>query len=221
MKGNPKRKNERKFPELVSIVSRLRGLHGCPWDKAQDTHSLKPYLIEESYELMSALDDGDEEHIKEELGDLLLQIMLLSRIYEEKRSFSVYDVIESLSKKLVHRHPHVHPGRGVHTLRPLQRQPLPGHLSLVRSFPGRPGPYDHHGLRSFSAISGSNTATAATMSTVAIPAMKKVGYPVKMMFLVGAGRLSGGARGARTGQFLKRKCHMKPYEILVVSPICF
>jgi len=107
MKGNPKRKNDQKFPELVSIVSRLRGRHGCPWDKAQDANSLKPYLIEESYELLSALDSGNEEHVKEELGDLLLQIMLLSRIYEEKGSFSVYDVIDSISWKLVHRHPHV------------------------------------------------------------------------------------------------------------------
>jgi tetrapyrrole methylase family protein/MazG family protein len=93
------------FEGLVRIMGSLR--ERCPWDIKQTRESLKPYLIEETYELLEAIEAGEPERIREELGDLLLQIVFQSRIAEERGEFNISDVIETISEKMVTRHPHV------------------------------------------------------------------------------------------------------------------
>jgi tetrapyrrole methylase family protein / MazG family protein len=93
--------------ELLAIMDKLRSEKGCPWDKEQTRASLKPYLIEEAYELYEAIEENDPEKIKEELGDLLFQIVFQCRIAKEKAEFEISDVIEAIGKKMVTRHPHV------------------------------------------------------------------------------------------------------------------
>lgn len=95
------------FKSLVQIVERLRGPDGCPWDKAQTHSSLKPYLLEESYELFEAIDIGDLNEIKQELGDVLLQVMLHSQIAADNGAFDLGQVIKILNEKMIRRHPHV------------------------------------------------------------------------------------------------------------------
>jgi tetrapyrrole methylase family protein/MazG family protein len=95
------------FDTLEKIVARLRAPDGCPWDRAQSHASLKPYLIEEAYEVLQALDEENTEKLCEELGDLLLQILLHAQIAKEAKEFSIRDVIKSISTKLIRRHPHV------------------------------------------------------------------------------------------------------------------
>ena len=94
------------FDRLKNIIDRLRDPGGCPWDKRQTHESLKPYLVEECYEVIQAIDEGGEK-LREELGDLLLQVMLHSRIESEQRVFDINAVMDGLSDKLVRRHPHV------------------------------------------------------------------------------------------------------------------
>jgi len=95
------------FRELLNIMEKLRAEKGCPWDKEQTRESLKPFILEETYELIEAIDDGDPEKIKEELGDLLFQIVFQSQIAKEKKEFEISDVIEKIVKKMIARHPHV------------------------------------------------------------------------------------------------------------------
>jgi tetrapyrrole methylase family protein / MazG family protein len=95
------------FQALVDLMAKLRGPDGCPWDRKQTPESLKPFLIEECYEVVDALDDGSPDKIKEELGDLLFQIMFHARIAEEQGSFTIDDVIVTSIEKMVRRHPHV------------------------------------------------------------------------------------------------------------------
>jgi len=92
---------------LVNIVSRLRAPDGCPWDRQQTHASIKPYLIEEAYEVLQALDDENSTKICEELGDLLLQILLHAQISSESGQFNIGDVILGIATKLIHRHPHI------------------------------------------------------------------------------------------------------------------
>lgn len=95
------------FQELLRIMEALRSEKGCPWDKEQTRESLKPFIIEEAYELIEAIDENDSEKIKEELGDLLFQIIFQCQIANEKKEFKISDVIEKISKKMIARHPHV------------------------------------------------------------------------------------------------------------------
>ena len=95
--------------ELLDIMARLRGPSGCPWDREQTEQTLKKYLIEEAYEVLEAIEGRNPEKLKEELGDLLLQIVFLSRIAAEKRQFSFTDVVQILVRKLIRRHPHIFP----------------------------------------------------------------------------------------------------------------
>ena len=95
------------FKKLTEIVHILMGEKGCPWDKVQTRESLKPYLVEEVYETLEALDGNNPEEIKEELGDLLYQILFHAKISENKNEFNITDVIESISEKMIRRHPHV------------------------------------------------------------------------------------------------------------------
>jgi MazG family protein len=96
-----------RFDELVEIMRRLRAPDGCPWDREQTLQTLRPFLLEEAYEALEAIDRGDAAELKEELGDLLFEVVFLARISEEAGQFSVADAIESISTKLVRRHPHV------------------------------------------------------------------------------------------------------------------
>jgi len=99
------------FAKLRQIIAKLRGPEGCPWDRKQTHALLKPYLIEECYEVLEALDEGTPQKLCEELGDLLLQIMLHAQIATEAGQFSIDDVIHGISSKLIHRHPHVFGGQ--------------------------------------------------------------------------------------------------------------
>ena len=95
------------FQKLVDIMALLRSKDGCPWDKVQTSESIKPYLIEETYEVIEAIDEGDPAKMKEELGDLLLQIVFHSQIAKDRGEFDINDVIDKISNKMVSRHPHV------------------------------------------------------------------------------------------------------------------
>ncbi len=95
------------FARLVGIMRRLRGPDGCPWDQEQSFASLRRYTLEEAYEVVQAIDDGDPRTLSAELGDLLLQIVFLSQIGAEDGSFTVVDAIEAINDKLIRRHPHV------------------------------------------------------------------------------------------------------------------
>ncbi|HEX9787922.1 MAG TPA: nucleoside triphosphate pyrophosphohydrolase [Candidatus Binatia bacterium] len=101
---------EQKFSELLDVMARLRSETGCPWDKEQTHLSLKTCLLEETYELVDALDDGDPKKLKEELGDVLLQVVFHSQIAAEEGRFSAKDVIGQLTDKLIRRHPYVFAG---------------------------------------------------------------------------------------------------------------
>ena len=95
------------FEELIGVIATLRSENGCPWDREQTHKSLKSTLIEETYETLEAIDAGDPQKLKEELGDLLLNIMLQAQIAAEHKDFDIYAVIETLTEKLIRRHPHV------------------------------------------------------------------------------------------------------------------
>ncbi len=101
------KKREEAFADLIGLMTRLRSKNGCPWDREQTHKSLLPYLIEESYEVLDTIEAGDDERLKEELGDLLLQIVFHAQIARERRKFDIRGVIEHLVKKLKTRHPHV------------------------------------------------------------------------------------------------------------------
>jgi MazG family protein len=96
-----------KFTELVSLIARLRAPGGCPWDREQTHESLKPMLLEEAYEVIEAIDDGDDNEFAGELGDLLLQVVFHADIAAEEGRFTVAEVIERVASKMIRRHPHV------------------------------------------------------------------------------------------------------------------
>jgi len=95
------------FEELVNIVSRLRAPNGCPWDREQTNHTLLPYFVEEVYEFIESIDDGDWDLVKEELGDILLHIVFQASIAEDEKNFQIIDSLDNINKKLINRHPHV------------------------------------------------------------------------------------------------------------------
>jgi tetrapyrrole methylase family protein / MazG family protein len=96
-----------KFAELVELIARLRAPGGCPWDREQTHESLKPNMLEEAYEVVEAIDEGNDEEFAGELGDLLLQVVFHSQIATEEDRFNVAKVIERTVSKMIHRHPHV------------------------------------------------------------------------------------------------------------------
>lgn len=95
------------FERLVAIIKVLRSPGGCPWDIEQTFQSLQPHIIEEAYELAQSMADGDMQSLREELGDVLLHVVMLSNMAAEKQAFNVKDVIDDVTKKMIHRHPHV------------------------------------------------------------------------------------------------------------------
>lgn len=95
------------FTRLVDLMARLRGPGGCPWDHEQTPESLRPYLLEEAYEVLDAIDHGDPAALRDELGDLLLQIVFQSQLAAEAKRFTIADVARAIGDKLERRHPHV------------------------------------------------------------------------------------------------------------------
>ncbi len=95
------------FNEFMEIIRKLRSKEGCPWDREQTHESLKTCLIEECYETLEAIDNKDYQNLSEELGDILLQVALHSVIAEETKEFTIEDVVQGVSEKMIRRHPHV------------------------------------------------------------------------------------------------------------------
>lgn len=93
--------------ELIAVIAKLRAPDGCPWDRVQTHQTLKPNMLEEAYEAVDAIDEGSMPHLREELGDVLLQVLLHSQIASENGNFNIDDVAKELKDKLIHRHPHV------------------------------------------------------------------------------------------------------------------
>src|ERR1051325_5319961 len=95
------------FARLVEIVATLRSPEGCPWDREQTIDSLKPYVLEETYEVLEAIDRGDHEALREELGDFVFEAVFLAQLESEAGHSSIADSLTSIADKLVRRHPHV------------------------------------------------------------------------------------------------------------------
>lgn len=130
------------FQDLVDLMAALRGPGGCPWDRQQTHQSLRPYLLEEAYEVLEAIDTQNHHRLREELGDLLLQVVFHAQIASERGEFIIHDVVAALHDKLVRRHPHVFGGvQGVDTpeevkarwdaLKQQERGPAPSALDGV------------------------------------------------------------------------------------------
>src|SRR5450755_3046670 len=103
---NPETAGE-KFERLVAIMARLRAPGGCPWDREQSFETIKPYLLEETYEVMDAIDRRDWPGLAEELGDLMLQPVFFAQMAAEENKFRIDDSLDAISEKLIRRHPHV------------------------------------------------------------------------------------------------------------------
>jgi len=102
--------NKTGIENLLSIMAQLRAEKGCPWDRQQTMESLKPFVIEEAYEVVDAIDSGDKRKVCEELGDLLLEIVFLAQIGKEEGAFGFEEVVQEINEKLLRRHPHVFGG---------------------------------------------------------------------------------------------------------------
>src|SRR5690348_1487567 len=96
-----------KFQELVDLMARLRAPDGCPWDREQTFDTIKPFLLEETYEVLDAIDARDWRELAEELGDLLLQSVFFSQMAAEEDLFCIDDALDAINQKLIRRHPHV------------------------------------------------------------------------------------------------------------------
>lgn len=108
MKKNPYAKEiAQKFEALVDVLFTLRSESGCPWDRAQSLKDLKQYLLEETYELLQALDQEQELAMREELGDLLFQVVFIAQVMQERGSFTLLEALDQLMQKMIGRHPHV------------------------------------------------------------------------------------------------------------------
>ncbi|MFH1018776.1 MAG: nucleoside triphosphate pyrophosphohydrolase [Pseudomonadota bacterium] len=97
----------REFEKLVEMMRRLRGPGGCPWDREQTSESIAPYCLEEAYEVVDAIEGGERAKLRDELGDLLLQVVFHSQMAKEEGSFDIHDVARAINEKLIRRHPHV------------------------------------------------------------------------------------------------------------------
>ena len=97
----------KEISDLIDVIAKLRAPDGCQWDREQTHKSLRPNMLEEAYEAVDAMDSGDMKHLKEELGDVLLQVVLHAQIASEEGAFNIEDVAKGLKDKLIHRHPHV------------------------------------------------------------------------------------------------------------------
>jgi len=110
-----------KLSKLAGIIIRLRQPDGCPWDRKQTAHTFRAYLVEELHELLEAIDLDDHQLIKEELGDLLFQLLFLNNLYEEQKAFTLDDVLDGITSKMIRRHPHVFGNAKVSSEKELRR----------------------------------------------------------------------------------------------------
>jgi len=131
-----------RFDALVEIIATLRAPDGCPWDRKQSHASLRGNLLSECYEVLEALDEGDADKLRGELGDLLMQIVLHAQIANEDGEFELGEVIEDINKKLIHRHPHVFGSRKVkdaeevmHNWEALKKEEREEGVSMLESVP--------------------------------------------------------------------------------------
>ncbi|MFC1966193.1 nucleoside triphosphate pyrophosphohydrolase [Chloroflexota bacterium] len=132
------------FKTLVDIIARLRAPDGCPWDREQTHASLREYLLEECYEALEALDEGESAKLRDELGDLLLQIVLQAQIAAEAGEFEIGDVVKGINTKLIHRHPHVFgsveakdAGEVAHNWQALKQEERGSGSSILGGVPGQ------------------------------------------------------------------------------------
>ncbi len=132
-----------RFDALVEIIATLRAPDGCPWDRKQTHASLRKNLLSECYEVLEALDEGDADKLRDELGDLLMQIVLHAQIAREAGEFELGEVIENINKKLIHRHPHVFGSKDVkdaeevmHNWEELKEAEREPGVSIMQSVPG-------------------------------------------------------------------------------------
>ena len=109
------------FKKLLGIIARLRSPDGCLWDRRQEKTDVGKYLIEEAYEVLYAIEGGAPEELKEELGDLLFQILFMARIAEEESEFDIVEVINRISEKMIRRHPHVFAGKEVRDVEEIKK----------------------------------------------------------------------------------------------------
>jgi uncharacterized protein YabN with tetrapyrrole methylase and pyrophosphatase domain len=121
-----------RFQQLVGIMRTLRSEHGCAWDRQQTLKTLRPFVLQETYELLDALDRGDHDALKSELGDFLFEAVFLAQICEEEGRFSIADSIQSIADKLIRRHPHIFDPDGKASLTP-KRSSSSGKRSSTRS----------------------------------------------------------------------------------------
>ena len=112
----------KKFDRFINIVRELRSENGCPWDKEQSPDSLKRYLLEETQETIEAINNNNQQHIKDELGDILYVIVLLAQIHNEVNAFDIGDVIDSITDKMIRRHPHVFNDEKIETVAELRKK---------------------------------------------------------------------------------------------------
>ena len=112
----------KKFDRFIDIVRELRSENGCPWDKEQSPDSLKRYLLEETQETIEAINNNNRQHIKDELGDILYVIVLLTQIHDEVNAFDIGDVIDSITAKMIRRHPHVFNDEKIETVAELRKK---------------------------------------------------------------------------------------------------
>jgi len=138
------KETDQKFNKLVETIKRLRQPDGCPWDQKQTVESFRPYLIEELHELLEALDLNDHLHIKEELGDLLFQIIFLNNLYEEQGCFTMSEVIETITDKMIRRHPHVFGSKQFNSEKELRRN-----WNRIKNEEGKGGDDEPKGLFTF------------------------------------------------------------------------
>ena len=136
--------NRDQFATLVAIIAKLRSPGGCPWDRRQTHASLRESLLEECYEVLEALDEGDPEKLRDELGDLLLQIVLQTQIAADNGEFEIGEVIAGINDKLIHRHPHIFGSAEVkdaeevaHNWEALKKEERPEGASILESVPGK------------------------------------------------------------------------------------
>jgi tetrapyrrole methylase family protein / MazG family protein len=109
-------KNIEKLKDLIQLIKKLRAPGGCPWDRQQKQEDIGKYILEEAYEVIDSLDKADPQDLKEELGDLLFQILFLAEINDESEIFSMGDVMDGINKKMIRRHPHVFCDRKVNSV---------------------------------------------------------------------------------------------------------
>ena len=115
-------KTGKQFEGLVKVVKKLRAPNGCPWDRVQSHATLKPYMVEEVYEALEAIDSKNYRQLAEELGDMLLHVVMQAEIGREKKEFTIEDVISSISAKMVRRHPHVFGNKKVKSVEEVWRK---------------------------------------------------------------------------------------------------